>query len=186
MSKLPREFYEQETLIVAEKLIGCYLHRIVNGQELIGRITETEAYCGPQDDACHSSKGRTARTEVIFGPPGHVYVYLIYGIWSCFNVVCRPENTAEAVLIRAVEPVAGIDFMIQQRGKSKNIADGPGKLCQAFAIARQLNSADLLGEEIFITERKPTDPLPQIQRTPRIGIDYAEKCRDELWRFVRT
>ena len=105
-------------------------------------------------------------------------------MWSCFNVVCRPIGVAEAVLIRAVEPVSGTDFMIKQRGKSEHLADGPGKLCQAFAIDRQLNYADLIGNEIFITNRKPTDELLEIQRTPRIGIDYAIKCHDELWRFI--
>lgn len=180
---LPRDFYESDTLTVARQLIGCQLHRIIDGVHLSGIITETEAYCGPEDDACHSARGRTPRTEVMFGEPGHAYVYLIYGMWSCLNIVTEAVDQPEAVLIRAVEPVEGLDYMREARHGRPALADGPGKLCQAFGVTRAQNGLDLTGSEMFITAGTKRY---QVETTPRIGIDYAVKCRDQLWRFVAT
>lgn len=178
--RLSREFFNRDTVEVAKDLIGCELHRVIDGQHLVGRIVETEAYCGARDDACHSAKGRTNRTDVMFGPPGYAYVYLIYGTWNCLNVVTREEGEPEAILIRAVEPIQGESFMIERRGKAKNVADGPGKLCQAFAIDRGDNGVDLEGDELFFTE----GPRPErLLATPRVGIDYAQS-KNKLWRFL--
>ena len=139
----------------------------------VGRIVETEAYQGPKDLAAHSSRGRTARTEVMFGPPGHAYVYFIYGFWNCLNVVTEEEGTPHAVLLRALEPVSGI-------------ADktwGPGLLCRALSIDRTLNGTDLCGEDLWI-ERAPGKPAaPRVGRSPRIGVDYAGEWAARPWRF---
>ena len=130
--KLPRSFYARETLTVARDLIGQHLVHVNAQGRQAGRIVETEAYQGPKDLAAHSSRGRTKRTEVMFGPPGHAYVYLIYGFWDCLNVVCAAEGVPHAILIRAVEPVAGIT----------NTTHGPGLLCRALHIDRSLNGVD--------------------------------------------
>lgn len=180
---LSRSFYERDTLQVAKDLIGCELHRVVDGQHLCGIITETEAYCGTEDDACHASKGRTARTEIMFGAAGHAYVYLIYGMWSCLNFVTRDVDQPEAVLIRAIEPIRGVDYMRKARQGRKALADGPGKLCQAMGITREQNGLDLTGSEIYVTRG---DRRYRVATTPRIGIDYAVRCRDKPWRFIAT
>ena len=130
-SRLPRSFYARSTLVVARELIGMHLVRQRAGQRQVGRIVETEAYQGPQDLAAHSARGRTARNEVMFGPPGHAYVYLIYGMWNCVNVVTNLTGIPHAVLIRALEPVAGID----------QSTHGPGLLCRALHIDRSLSGA---------------------------------------------
>ncbi|MSS83261.1 DNA-3-methyladenine glycosylase [Actinomycetaceae bacterium WB03_NA08] len=171
---LLRSFYQRDTLQVARSLIGCVLHY----GALSGVITETEGYLGPNDDAAHSAKGRTPRTEVLFGPAGYSYVYLIYGMWNCLNVVTEGEG--EAVLIRAVEPLSGVDLMRERRGRHP-LADGPGKLCQAFGITRTDSGRDITCGDLYISER--IEDMP-IEATPRIGIDYATRCKDELWRFV--
>src|SRR6185369_7031385 len=139
MQKLPRAFYDRDTRLVARELLGQWLVHHANGIERIGRIVETEAYLGPHDLAAHSARGRTARTEVMFGPPGHAYVYLIYGVHHCMNVVTEPEGKAAAVLIRALEPVQGIE------GSTK----GPGLLCRALAINRSHSGQDLVGDDLF-------------------------------------
>src|SRR5215218_2863280 len=126
---LPRAFYNRPALVVAKDLLGKVLVHSENGIRRAGIIVETEAYVGEHDLAAHSSKGRTARTEVMFGPPGHAYVYLIYGMYDCFNVVTERDGYAAAVLVRGVAPVTGCD------GKT----DGPGKLCRAMHITRALN-----------------------------------------------
>lgn len=171
---LPREFYDRPTLKVARELIGMHLVRVHRGKRLVGRIVETEAYQGPHDLAAHSSRGLTPRTATMFGPPGHAYVYLIYGFWHCLNVVTRAEGTPHAVLIRAVEPIA-------------NIADktwGPGLLCRAFNIDRKLNGSDLLGDTLWL-EQAADLPKKRIRiaRSPRIGVDYAKEWALKPWRF---
>ena len=172
--KLPRSFYARETLRVARDLIGLHLvHSGPHGKQ-IGRIVETEAYRGPRDLAAHSSKGRTARTEVMFGPPGHAYVYLIYGFWNCLNVVTAAKGVPHAVLIRALEPVAGIH----------DTTHGPGLLCRALHIDRALNGTDLTGGTLWL--ERPTDAdyrKPKIVRGPRIGVDYAGDWAKKPWRF---
>jgi DNA-3-methyladenine glycosylase len=171
--RLPREFYARRTLKVARELIGMHLvHR--DGRQLrVGRIVETEAYQGPHDLAAHSARGRrTARTEVMFGPAGHAYVYLIYGVWSCLNVVTEIEGRPQAVLIRALEPVAGISAR----------TSGPGLLCRAMTIDRALNGADLCGSRLWI-ERPATPRAVRIARSTRIGVDYAADWAFKPWRF---
>ena len=139
--------------------------------ELAARIVEVEAYTGPEDLACHASRGRTARTEVMFGPPGHAYVYLVYGMHCCFNVVTDPEGHAAAVLVRAVEPLAGID------GNTR----GPGRLCKALGIDRSQNGVDLCGDEIFV--ERGTAPA-RVVSTARIGVDYAGRWARRRLRFL--
>jgi DNA-3-methyladenine glycosylase len=161
-AKLTRDFYARETLLVARDLLGMHLVHAGPDGEQVGRIVETEAYKGPHDLAAHSSRGRTKRTEVMFGPPGHAYVYLIYGFWNCLNVVTAAHGTPHAVLLRAVEPVSGIT----------DTTHGPGLLCRALHIDRSLNGADLLGDTLWL--EKPTRyRAPSVGRGPRIGVDYA-------------
>jgi DNA-3-methyladenine glycosylase len=182
--KLPQFFYEQKTVDVAKQLLGKYLVRKHAEGDTIGRIVETEAYIGPQDLACHAAKGRTARTEVMFGPAGHAYVYFIYGFYNMLNLVTEKKDYPAAVLIRAVEPVGGIDLMKSRRGldKLRALASGPGKLCQAFAIDRSLNGADLCAHVLYVEDRG--EPLPKFRATPRIGVDYAGKWKIKPYRFL--
>jgi DNA-3-methyladenine glycosylase len=172
-SKLPREFYGDDTIAVAQGLLGKYLvHR--SGEQLrIGRIVEVEAYLGMHDRAAHSSRGRTPRTEIMFGPPGFAYVYLIYGIHCCVNVVNGAPGQASAVLIRALEPIENLTEK----------TSGPGLLTRAMGIDRRLNGADLLGDTLFLTE--PADHhLPhRIVKKARIGVDYAGAWARRLLRF---
>ena len=143
------------------------------GSARAGRIVETEAYQGPQDLAAHSSRGRTRRTEVMFGEPGHAYVYFIYGFWYCLNIVTEPEGVPHAVLLRALEPVTGI-------------ADktwGPGLLCRAMGIDKRLNGADLCGDVLWLEKPAAVARAPRIARSARIGVDYAGEWARRPWRF---
>ncbi|MGH7798482.1 MAG: DNA-3-methyladenine glycosylase [Candidatus Binatia bacterium] len=182
--KLPRSFYEQTTIDVAKQLLGKYLVRRHPEGNAVGCIVETEAYIGPQDLACHASKGRTARTEVMFGPAGHAYVYFIYGFYNMLNLVTEAKDYPAAVLIRAVEPMDGIELMKERRKSSvlRNLASGPGKLCQAFAVDRTLNGADLSGNVLYVEDRG--EPAPKFQATPRIGVAYAGKWKNKPYRFL--
>lgn len=171
MKTLPREFYNQDTILVAKALLGKYLVHERNGEQFIGKIVETEAYLGPHDLAAHSAKGLTPRTKPMFGPPGHAYVYLIYGMYHCMNVVTEPEGHASAVLLRAVEPMQGIVGRTQ----------GPGLLCNAMNIDRTLNAHDLLSENFYIAEAY-SEPFTIVKR-PRIGVDYAKHWAKRLLRF---
>ena len=174
-SKLPiiltRDYFERSTLVIARSLIGKYVLR-ENGKETIaGKIIETEAYVGPHDKACHASKGRTGRTEVLFGPPGISYVYLIYGMYHCLNVVTEREGFPAAVLIRAIE-VDGL------------LIDGPGRLCRALNIDRTLNRMDLtIGKELWFEDRGGPVRSHQIGAHPRIGVDYAGVWAIKPFRF---
>jgi DNA-3-methyladenine glycosylase len=172
-NKLDRSFYSRETLTVARQLIGMHLvHRCARGLQ-IGRIVETEAYKGPSDLAAHSARGRrTARTEVMFGPAGHAYVYLIYGFWHCLNFVTADHGVPHAVLIRALEPVSGID----------NTTHGPGLLCRALHIDKTLNGADLEGPHLWV-EKPANYRKPRITRATRIGVEYAGAWAKKPWRF---
>lgn len=169
---LPRNFYARDTALVARDLLGTLLVRRRDGIEQIGRIVEVEAYLGEHDLAAHSSKGLTPRTKVMFGPPGHVYVYLIYGMHHCLNVVTEREGHASAVLIRALEPLQGIDLSTR----------GPGLLCKALAIDRSLNASDLLGDALTVLPRLDDTPLRIVER-PRIGVDYAGEWAAKPLRF---
>jgi DNA-3-methyladenine glycosylase len=172
VQKLPREFYDRDTIIVAKELLGKFLVHVSSGIERVGKIVETEAYLGPHDLAAHSAKGRTERTKVMFGPPGHAYVYLIYGIYHCMNVVTEPEGHASAVLLRAIEPVKNINGRTQ----------GPGLLCRAMEIDRHLNAHDLLSENFFIAAPAKSELFSTIKR-PRIGVDYAKHWAKRHLRF---
>lgn len=182
--KLPRSFYEQTTIVVAKQLLGKYLVRKHPEGNTIGRIVETEAYIGPRDLACHASKGRTPRTEVMFGPAGHAYVYFIYGFYNMLNLVTEAKGYPAAVLLRAVEPVDGVELMKERRKSNvlRNLASGPGKLCQAFAVDRSLNGFDLCGNIIFIEDRG--EPAPKFRATARIGVDYAGEWSNKPYRFL--
>ena len=172
MRKLPRRFYARDTLIVAQELIGKLLVHRSDGLERIGKIVEVEAYLGEHDLASHSSKGLTERTKTMFGPPGYAYVYLIYGVHHCMNVVTEHAGHGSAVLLRALEPVKDIAARTQ----------GPGLLCRAMAIDRRLNAHDLLSEEFFIAEPDGSAPVALVKR-PRIGVDYAKHWAKRLLRF---
>jgi DNA-3-methyladenine glycosylase len=183
-SKLSRTFYSRSTLEVASDLLGKVLVRRLGRNDLAGKIVETEAYVGPHDLACHASRGHTPRTSIMFGPAGYAYVYMIYGFYFCLNVVTEYPGYPAAVLIRAVEPLESLDLMRELRnnpGRDTNIASGPGKLCMAMSIDKQLNGADLLGTTIWIEDRK-IDPGP-IRTSPRVGVDYAQEYKDKPWRF---
>ena len=193
MKTLPRAFYDRDTLEVARDLLGKHLVRRVDGAELVVRITETEAYIGAVDKACHAYGGRrTARTETLSAQPGTAYVYLIYGLDHCLNFVTEPEGTAAAVLLRGVEAVAGMDRMARNRfGRKfdqltayqrKNFLNGPGKVCKALAITRAHNGLDLTGgDELFLCDGET--PEGEIHVGKRVGIDYAEEAVDFPWRF---
>lgn len=172
MTKLPRSFYEQNTVDVAKQLLGNYLIHHTNDQERIGKIVEVEAYLGQHDLACHTSKGRTKRTDVMFGPAGFCYVYLIYGMYYCTNVVTETEGVGSAVLLRAIEPVQNINTRTQ----------GPGLLSKAMNIDKQLNQHDLLSDTFYIAEAdEPKNFI--IMEKPRIGVHYAKAWADKLLRF---
>ena len=171
--KLPRDFYAPGTLAIARDLIGMHLVHNDEGTKRVGRIVETEAYMGPEDLAAHSSRGRTARTEVMFGEPGHAYVYFIYGFWYCLNVVTAAAGVPHAVLLRALEPVSGITDKTW----------GPGLLCRAMNIDRRLNGADLLGDVLWLERPTGRQRRPRIIRTTRIGVDYAGDWAKRPWRF---
>ena len=187
MPKLPREFYTRpDVLEVARDLLGKKL--VVpnrSGQRVAGIIVETEAYRGPEDRASHAYGGRrTDRTETMYGIGGTAYVYFVYGMYNQFNVVTNVENTPHAVLVRAVEPVEGLDIIKRRRGGGSEYrwTSGPGRLCIALGIDRKLNKADLLGDRVWLEEGVSISPR-QIARGPRIGIDYAEKWVTKPWRF---
>ncbi|RKD26658.1 DNA-3-methyladenine glycosylase [Caminicella sporogenes DSM 14501] len=192
MKKLDRSFYEGNTLEVAKKLLGKILVHRYENKEVMGRIVEVEAYIGAIDKACHCyNNRRTERTKIMFGPPGYAYVYFIYGMYNCMNVVTGKEGEGAAVLIRALEPLKGLDEMVKNRyGKNineidkrklKNLTNGPGKLCQALNITRKNYGDDLTKDRLFILDDgyKSFD----IKSSKRINIDYAEEAKDFEWRF---
>lgn len=168
---LSQIYFSRPTVQVARSLIGKYLVRSIDGREIAGRIVEVEAYVGGDDKACHASKGRTKRTEVMFGPSGVAYVYLIYGMYHCLNVVTEREEFPAAVLIRAIE-VDG------------ELIDGPGRLCRALTIDRSLNRLDLtIRESLWFEERGGRVPRRLVSAFPRIGVDYAAEWAKKPWRF---
>ncbi len=169
---MDRSFYDRDTIVVARELLGKYLVHISGGLERIGRIVEDEAYLGPHDLAAHSSKGLTQRTKVMFGPAGYAYVFMIYGMYCCMNVVTEREGHASAVLLRAVEPVKNVDGRTQ----------GPGLLCKAMHIDRRLNGHDLVSQDFYFAAPPREEPLTLVSR-PRVGVDYAKHWRRRLLRF---
>ncbi len=176
---LERSFYHRPTVEVARALLGKVL---VHGATA-GMIVETEAYLGGEDLAAHSARGLTPRTRVIFGPPGHAYVYFIYGMYECLNLVCEPAGKPGCVLIRALEPIAGVELMRQRRPSARRLQDlasGPGKLTVAMGITRTHNGRDVTRGSLVV-RKPPNDDAPEIDITPRIGIT---KCTELPLRFV--
>lgn len=176
---LPRRFYNRDTLTVAERLLGKLLVYHSPEGELRGKIVETEAYVGEEDPACHAARGPTPRNAIMYGPPGHAYVYFTYGMYYMLNVITEKEGFPAAVLIRALEPVKGIPILQRNRGVTDflKLTSGPGKLCQAFRIDSSLNGIDLCGSRLFVEEGG--EKRPKVVWTPRIGISAG---LDKLWR----
>ena len=200
MQLLTREFYARDTLTVARALLGQHIVRkLPEGTQLVCRITETEAYIGPIDKACHAyNYRRTPRTETLFMAPGHAYIYFIYGMYHCLNFVTEPEGEPSAVLLRGLEPAAGAETMKHLRFgdapmnayRRKNFLNGPGKVCKALDLTTAQNKLDLEGDVLFLcdslTDVGLTDPMigsEHICAGPRIGVDYAEEAKDFPWRF---
>lgn len=203
MAKLQCDFFMRDTLEVARDLLGRYIVRTIDGKQLVCRITETEAYIGAIDKACHAYGGKvTPRTQTLYAAPGTAYVYMIYGMYNCLNFITEPEGTACGVLIRCGEPVYHSDAISLLRfGKKtadlspyqrKNFMNGPGKLCKGLMIDRSLNNMPCASHELYIA-----DELPEFGLTcraepfhyftgKRIGIDYAEEAVDFPWRFWTT
>lgn len=183
--KLDRNFYLQSGLEVARALIGKKIFH--NSPEGLtgGIIVETEAYMGSLDAAAHSYKGLTTRTQIQYGLGGFAYVYMIYGMYFCMNVVANVENVPDAVLIRALQPTDGINLMRKRRGKNnlRDLCSGPGKLAQAMGIDKNHYGVDLCGDEIFI---ETTNILPDVTATKRINVDYAGDAANYLWRYIMT
>lgn len=200
MARLSLEFYMGDTVETARALLGKYLvRRLPDGSVLAGRLTETEAYVGRCDKACHAyNYRRTSRTETLFGPPGRAYIYLIYGMYHCMNVVTEPEGEPAAVLLRAMEPAAGEAIIRRLRFgdkpmtpyRKRQFLNGPGKLCAGLSLTRQENGLALTGDDLYLCD-DPADfgappqstPRERICSGPRIGIDYAQEAREFPWRF---
>lgn len=180
--KLKRKFYARPTLVVAQDLLGKVLVRHYREKLIKGRITETEAYIGKDDPACHACSGMTKRNKPMFGKAGHAYIYFTYGMHYCFNVVTEKEGFGSAVLIRTVEPLEEIDFIRKQRGEvdDKDLANGPAKLCQAFVLDKKLNGEDLLGDRLWIEDDGFQVKKKAIKKSPRVGI---KEGLDKDWRF---
>ena len=190
--KVDRAFYLRDTLKVAKELLSCFLVHISTEGKTIGRIVETEAYMGPEDKGAHSYRGRhTPRMDPLYKIGGFAYIYQLHGYNYCLNAVTQKENIPQAVLIRAIEPIEGIDLMIKRRnidistkGKFKNLTNGPSKLCQAMGIDTSLNGIDLCGNELYINSGTALKDNEEIVATKRVHIDYAEEYKDKLWRFL--
>jgi DNA-3-methyladenine glycosylase len=172
LAPVPRSFFERDALLVARDLIGAHLVVVRKGEVLAVRVVETEAYRGPGDAACHARAGLTRRTRTLLGPPGHAYVFLVYGMHDCFNVVCFAEGKGHAVLVRAGEAVAGIAAGVR--------TDGPGRLTRALGITRAHDGADLTSAGLFVAPRLAR---VRVHRGPRVGVAYAGAVADEPWRF---
>jgi DNA-3-methyladenine glycosylase len=172
LHRLPRDFYDRDTQLVAKELLGKFLVHRSDGLEQIGKIVEVEAYVGPHDLASHSSRGITKRTQVMFGPPGYVYIYMIYGMYNCLNIVTEKEGNASAVLIRAIEPIKNISLSTR----------GPGLLCKALGVDKKLNRHDLLSDDFFIAKSNVTEKFTLVKKA-RVGVDYAKHWSKRLLRF---
>jgi DNA-3-methyladenine glycosylase len=201
---LHQKFYSRPTLKVAQELLGCFLVRACRGKIWRAMITETEAYAGEDDLASHASRGRTSRTELMYGQPGHAYVYMIYGMYHCLNIVTEEKDFPAAVLIRGVELTevrphsslaarsdllnVGMDFRGRTASRHRKQTDpnlnGPGKLCKFLKIDRKFNGWDITkGEKLWIESRDSKIKLLKITKSRRIGVDYAKHCKEYLWRF---
>lgn len=172
LQPLPRSFYDRKARTVARDLLGKLLVHRVDGEARVGRIVEVEAYLGPGDMAAHTARGPTPRTRAMFGPPGHIYVYLVYGMHHCMNVVTEAEGIGTAVLLRALEPVSNLPVP----------ANGPGRVCKAMGIDLAHYGHDLLSDDLFIAEPPMAARFSVVAR-PRVGVDYAGEWADKLLRF---
>jgi DNA-3-methyladenine glycosylase len=187
--KLPQSYYLQDDVVViARDLIGKKILSVMGGELTSGIITETEAYRGYDDKACHAHLGRfTERTKIMYEEGGVAYVYLCYGIHHLFNVITNSKDRADAVLIRAVEPLAGIEVMLERRSKEKldkTLTSGPGNFTKAFGLDRSHYGADLTGDQVWIEEDKSVAlKAEDLTVSKRIGIDYAEEDKELPWRF---
>ena len=184
MNKLIHAFSQNDALTLAKSLLGKILVHESQDGLTSGIIAETEAYIGPEDKAAHTfSSKRTPRTEIVFHEGGHAYVYLVYGLHCCFNITANSAGKPECVLVRALQPLDGLRLMQTRRKTSRllNLCSGPGKLCSAMGITRELYGEDLCGEKLYILDDGLSDV--KIAASARIGIDYAEEYRKKLWRF---
>lgn len=186
--KLNCDFYQREDVVqISRELIGKVLCTNINGSSLTsGIITETEAYCGRNDKACHAHGKRTERTEIMYHTGGTAYVYLCYGIHHLFNIVTNREGQADAILVRAIKPVDGIERMLERRKAdtlSPKLTAGPGRVSQALGITTDYYGADLTGNTIWIEDRGHSIPEKEIECSPRIGVDYAGEDARRPWRF---
>lgn len=172
--KLKKSFFDRDTLIVAKDLVGKIVCRKVSGEIIKGRIIETEAYIGEEDKACHARFGRTKRNEIMYGDAGHAYIYLCYGLFNLFNVVCESAGKPAAVLIRKIEPLSGYDKSLKSYG--------PGNLTKYLKIDRALNGKSIQGEELWFEE--DGFKIEKIESSKRIGVDYAGEWKDKEWRFI--
>jgi DNA-3-methyladenine glycosylase len=199
---LSKKFYQRKTLKIAQDLLGCFLVRKIGNKIIKGMITETEAYIGEDDLACHASKGKTPRTEIMYGEAGHAYVYMIYGMYHCLNIVTERKNFPAAVLIRGIKIINNSPFEKGRWPKARGIFksplnppfpkgeitfDGPGKLCKFLKIDRKLNGWDLTkGKKLWLEKNSKISAKggkSDIKSDKRIGIDYAQHCKHYLWRF---
>lgn len=186
MARLGRDFFARDTLTVARELLGQRLVRLLDGERLSGRIIEVEAYVGEEDQACHARCGRTERNASMYGPPGCAYVYFIYGVHYCLNVVTGQQGFPAAVLVRALEPLAGIEAMRARRDGRADVelTSGPARLCQALAIDRQFDGADLCVPDVALfIERNAGVPDGAVVARPRIGVRGDEAALAAPWRF---
>ncbi len=178
MGKLNRDFYSSPTLVVAKGVLGKHLIHRTEGGIISGRIVETEAYIGSGDQASHARFGYTPRNRLMFGPPGYAYIYFIYGMYYCLNVVTEPEGFPAAVLIRALEPADGLALMLRRRGRRRELTNGPGRLCLALGIDGSLNGIDLCGDRLYIEDRG--EEVGEICSSSRVGVSGG---KDKHWRF---
>ncbi len=186
--RIAREFYARPTLTVARELLGQRMVRRLDGERLAGRIVEVEAYIGATDRSSHARSGKTTRNAAMFGAPGHAYVYLIYGMYHCLNLVTEATDFPAAVLIRALEPLEGIPTQRQLRGTQRPLRDltrGPGRLCQALAVDRRFDSVDLCSPQAQLwVEYDEKIPPAQVIQSPRIGVRGDTAALTARWRFL--
>lgn len=193
LEKLKKDFFERDGRVVAEELLGKFLIRKYEENILIGKIVETEAYIGKIDKACHAYGGRkTPRIMPLYSACGIAYVYSIYGMYHCFNVITGEENDPQGVLIRAIEPIEGLDEISKNRFKKVfnelkkkeilNLTSGPSKLCIALNIDKKLNNHSIFNDELYIAVSNSIEKI-QTVKSKRVGIDYSEEAKDFLWRY---
>ncbi|TDX46821.1 DNA-3-methyladenine glycosylase [Halanaerobium congolense] len=185
--RLKQGFYQKDAVQAAKDLLGKVIVRKYNDKTIKVKIVETEAYCGAEDKASHAHNNKkTKRTAPMFKKGGHSYIYLIYGMYYCLNVVTAAENNPHAVLIRAVEPLKGLNYIKENRqiksSKIENLTNGPGKLSQALKINKNLNGCNLIESDFLYIIDTETEEF-EIENSPRINIDYAEEYKDKKWRF---